>query len=113
MGTTASSSRRNGSRAPTSSSVRRARSPLRSSLERLGRSRKLGRPSRMGYARKRAMGFLFGDSSTFPLDFNFLSTLESFMACATKVVMLEAETDRQTALAVEHGQDRLEAVEAV
>ena len=59
------------------------------------------------------MSFLFGDSSKFPLDFNFLSTLEKFMPCATKVVMLEAESEVGTSAAVAHGRERAEAVEAV
>jgi hypothetical protein len=59
------------------------------------------------------MAFLFGDSSPFPLDVDFLATLEKFMACATRVVMLEAESAKQTAAAVDHARDRAEAVEAV
>jgi len=59
------------------------------------------------------MGFLFGDSSKFPMDFNFLATLEKFMPCATKVVMLEAEDREQAKQAVDHGAARAMALEAV
>lgn len=38
------------------------------------------------------MRFLFGDSTPFPLEYNFLATLESFMATATRIVQLENET---------------------
>jgi hypothetical protein len=38
------------------------------------------------------MRFLFGDSTPFPLGYNFLATLESFMATATRIVQRENET---------------------
>jgi hypothetical protein len=59
------------------------------------------------------MVFLFGDSSPFPLDFNFLATLEKFMASATRVVMLEAENHSKSSDVVEHAAERAQAVEAV
>lgn len=37
------------------------------------------------------MRFLYGDSSPFPLDYNFLATLEVFMTAATRIVQLELE----------------------
>ena len=37
------------------------------------------------------MRYLYGDSAPFPHSFNFLATLERFMAAATKVVKLESE----------------------
>jgi hypothetical protein len=37
------------------------------------------------------MRYLYGDSSVFPHKFNFLSTLESFITCAARVVQLESE----------------------
>ncbi|WP_394832905.1 hypothetical protein LVJ94_41030 [Pendulispora rubella] len=37
------------------------------------------------------MRYLYGDSAPFPHTFNFLATLERFMAAATKVVKLESE----------------------
>lgn len=39
--------------------------------------------------------FLYGDSSPFPFDFNFLASIEAFMASATRVVLLESETKVQ------------------
>jgi hypothetical protein len=39
--------------------------------------------------------FLYGDSSPFPFDFNFLASIETFMASATRVVLLETETKTQ------------------
>lgn len=42
------------------------------------------------------MKFLYGDSAPFPLNVNFLSTLEAFMTSATRVVEMELRT--QTAL---------------
>jgi hypothetical protein len=38
------------------------------------------------------MRFLYGDSAPFPLGYNFLATLEAFMAAATRIVQLEAES---------------------
>ena len=35
------------------------------------------------------MRYLFGDSTPFPLPFDFLRTLEAFMSAATRVVLLE------------------------
>src|SRR5437867_4371441 len=42
--------------------------------------------------RRCEMRFLYGDSAPFPLGYNFLATLEAFMAAATRIVMLEAES---------------------
>ncbi len=39
--------------------------------------------------------FLFGDSTPFPLEFDFLSTLEKFMTSATRVVQLEFRSKRE------------------
>ena len=38
------------------------------------------------------MRFLYGDSAPFPLGYNFLATLEAFMAAATRIVQVEAES---------------------
>lgn len=38
------------------------------------------------------MRYLYGDSAPFPLGYNFLATLEGFMAAATRIVQLELET---------------------
>ena len=59
------------------------------------------------------MRYLYGDSVAFPLQFNFLATLEVFMASATRVVMLEAETQKQTVKANQASLARVQAIEAV
>ncbi len=59
------------------------------------------------------MRYLYGDSVPFPLQFNFLATLEVFMASTTRVVMLEAETQKQTVKANLASQARVQAIEAV
>ncbi len=59
------------------------------------------------------MRYLYGDSVAFPLQFNFLATLEVFMASTTRVVMLEAETQKQTVKANLASQARVQAIEAV
>lgn len=41
------------------------------------------------------MRYLYGDSTPFPYDFDFLLTLGAFMTAATRVVQLEAEAQRQ------------------
>jgi hypothetical protein len=40
-------------------------------------------------SRNQRMKYLFGDSASFPHDFNFLTTLEAFMTSATAIVELE------------------------
>ncbi len=37
------------------------------------------------------MRYLYGDSTPFPLGFNFLTTLEAFMAASTRIVQLDVE----------------------
>ena len=37
------------------------------------------------------MRYLYGDSTPFPLGYNFLTTLEAFMAAATRIVQLDVE----------------------
>src|SRR6185503_7300875 len=37
------------------------------------------------------MRFLYGDSTPFPLGYNFLATLEAFMAASTRMVLLDLE----------------------
>jgi hypothetical protein len=53
------------------------------------------------------MRFLYGDSVPFPLEYDFLATLEAFVSCAARVVGLEAELTRAQAAAAEISQDRL------
>ncbi len=59
------------------------------------------------------MRYLYGDSVEFPLQFNFLATLEVFMASATRVVMLEAETQKQSLKAAQASQGRVQSIESV
>jgi len=40
------------------------------------------------------MRYLYGDSSPFPLQYNFLSTLETFVACAARAVQLHRDFDQ-------------------
>lgn len=39
------------------------------------------------------MRFLYGDSSPFPLGYNFLATLEAFMTASTRIVQLDVEAN--------------------
>jgi hypothetical protein len=59
------------------------------------------------------MRYLFGDSTPFPLPFDFLRTLEAFMIAGTRVVLLEhraqAVADKTVTAKKEHAQ-RLEAL---
>ena len=43
-------------------------------------------------SREVPMRYLYGDSAPFPHSFNFLSTLEAFMAAAARIVQLESES---------------------
>lgn len=52
------------------------------------------------------MRYLFGDSKPFPLSFNFLATLESFMSAATRVVQLDTESARQSATLAQANKER-------
>ncbi len=60
-----------------------------------------------------AMRFLFGDSTPFPLGYNFLATLESFMATATRIVQLENETSSTRRVADETAANRVKGLEAL
>lgn len=59
------------------------------------------------------MRFLFGDSTPFPLGYNFLATLESFMATATRIVQLENETTTTRRSADETATNRVKGLEAL
>jgi hypothetical protein len=59
------------------------------------------------------MRFLFGDSTPFPLGYNFLATLESFMATATRIVQLENETSSTRRVADETAANRVKGLEAL
>ncbi len=60
-----------------------------------------------------SMRFLYGDSSPFPLQYNFLQTLEVFMAAATRVVELDALSRRAQAQIGETSAARAKNVEAL
>ena len=59
------------------------------------------------------MRYLYGDSTPFPLGFNFLLTLEAFMTAATRVVQLEHESQALTRQTEEAGQGRMRGLEAL
>lgn len=59
------------------------------------------------------MRFLYGDSAPFPLGYNFLQTLEAFMAAATRIVQLEQES-KQLARQIEQvAAGRVKGLEAL
>lgn len=57
--------------------------------------------------------FLYGDSSPFPFDFNFLASIEAFMTSATRVVLLESETKTQMQEANAADRERTEKLTAM
>ncbi len=59
------------------------------------------------------MRFLYGDSAPFPLGYNFLTTLEAFMAAATRIVQLDHEARGVTQKADEGAQNRVRGLEAL
>jgi hypothetical protein len=59
------------------------------------------------------MRFLFGDSTPFPLGYNFLATLESFMATATRIVQLDNETASVRRANEETAASRVKGLEAL
>ena len=59
------------------------------------------------------MRFLFGDSTPFPLQYNFLQTLEVFMASATRIVELDALSRREQLQIGESSNLRIRNVEAL
>jgi hypothetical protein len=59
------------------------------------------------------MRFLYGDSAPFPLGYNFLATLEVFMAAATRVVQLEGESRELARQTEELAQSRVKGLEAL
>ena len=59
------------------------------------------------------MRFLFGDSTPFPLGYNFLATLESFMATATRIVQIENETATVRRTNEEAAGSRVKGLEAL
>lgn len=59
------------------------------------------------------MRFLYGDSAPFPLGYNFLATLEVFMAAATRVVQLDHESRDLLRHTDEIAKNRLKGLEAL
>lgn len=59
------------------------------------------------------MRFLYGDSTPFPLGYNFLTTLEAFMASATRIVQLDTEARALARQADESAQGRLRGLDAL
>lgn len=59
------------------------------------------------------MRFLYGDSTPFPLGYNFLTTLEAFMASATRIVQLDAEARALARQAEDGAQARLRGLDAL
>lgn len=59
------------------------------------------------------MRFLFGDSTPFPLGYNFLATLEAFMATATRIVQLENESLSARRVTEETSAHRVKGLEAL
>src|SRR5262245_35041167 len=59
------------------------------------------------------MRFLFGDSTPFPLGYNFLTTLEAFMSAATRIVQLDVESQQLAKQREEIAQNRVKGLEAL
>jgi hypothetical protein len=59
------------------------------------------------------MRFLYGDSAPFPLPYDFLATLEAFMAAATRIVQLEGDVRELARHTDEAGQARVKGLEAL
>jgi hypothetical protein len=56
------------------------------------------------------MRYLFGDSTPFPLPFDFLRTLEAFMAAGTRVVLLENQAQQAAAEALDAQKERADGL---
>lgn len=59
------------------------------------------------------MRFLYGDSSPFPLGYNFLTTLEAFMGAATRIVQLDVEAGQLAKQRDEIAANRVKGLEAL
>ncbi len=59
------------------------------------------------------MRFLYGDSTPFPLGYNFLTTLESFMSASTRIVQLDVEGQQLLKQRDEVAQNRVKGLEAL
>jgi hypothetical protein len=59
------------------------------------------------------MRYLYGDSTPFPLGYNFLTTLEAFMAAVTRIVQLDLEISGLARQREELAQNRVKGLEAL
>jgi hypothetical protein len=59
------------------------------------------------------MRYLYGDSTPFPLGYNFLTTLEAFMGAATRMVLLDLEAAQMLKQRDEIAQNRVKGLEAL
>ena len=59
------------------------------------------------------MRYLYGDSTPFPLGYNFLTTLEAFMAASTRIVQLDVEGGILAKQRDEVAQNRVKGLEAL
>ena len=59
------------------------------------------------------MRYLYGDSTPFPLGYNFLSTLEAFMTASTRIVQLDLESAQIGKQRDELAQNRVKGLEAL
>ena len=59
------------------------------------------------------MRYLFGDSTPFPLGYNFLTTLEAFMSASTRMVQLDLEAAQMLKQRDEIAQNRVKGLEAL
>jgi hypothetical protein len=59
------------------------------------------------------MRYLYGDSTPFPLGYNFLTTLEAFMSSSTRMVLLDVEAGGMLKQRDEVAQNRVKGLEAL
>lgn len=59
------------------------------------------------------MRYLYGDSTPFPLGYNFLTTLEAFMSASTRIVQLDVERTTLAKQRDEVAQNRVKGLEAL
>ncbi|HVH40916.1 MAG TPA: hypothetical protein VM925_01195, partial [Labilithrix sp.] len=59
------------------------------------------------------MRYLYGDSSPFPLGYDFLATLEAFMTASTRIVQLEVEAEVVAKQRDDIAQNRVKGLEAL
>src|SRR3954464_14662734 len=60
-----------------------------------------------------AMRYLYGDSTPFPLGYNFLTTLEAFMTASTRIVQLDVEGQLIAKQRDDLAQNRVKGLEAL